>query len=75
MVVGSALATWLMLQVGAALGPADPRELAKSAKEGTHLPAELAVSRRSPWIAFPAGALIGLTLVFFGLSARDHIRD
>jgi hypothetical protein len=86
-VVGSAVATWVMLQVGAALGPADPHHLALTAKEGTHLPGQLQVSpaspqdvpgwlaftRHSPLIAFPTGALVGLTLVFFGLSARARI--
>jgi hypothetical protein len=72
-VVGSALATWVMLQMGAALGPPDPAELARTAKEGSHLPAKLEISRRSPWIALPAGALVGLTLVFFGLSARARV--
>jgi hypothetical protein len=72
-ILGSALATWVMLHVGAALGPADPVRLAQTAKEGIHLPGRLEVSRRSPWIALPAGALIGLTLVFLGLSARAHV--
>lgn len=86
-VVGSAVATWLMIEIGAALGPADPRTLAQTAKEGTHLPANLTVSgaargdlprglgflRHSPWIALPTGALVGMTLVFFGLSARARI--
>jgi hypothetical protein len=83
-VVGSAIATVLMIHLGAALGPPDPVKLALTAKEGTHLPARLTVSsaasgdlprglgfaRHSPWIALPTGALVGLTLVFFGLSAR-----
>jgi hypothetical protein len=86
-VVGSVVATWLMLEVGAALGPPDPRHLALTAKEGTHLPAQLTVSagaredlprflgflRHSPLIALPTGALVGLTLVFFGLSARARM--
>ena len=72
-VVGSALATWLMLQVGAALGPPDPDHLALTAKEGTHLPAQLTVSGRAPWIALPVGALVGLTLVFLGLTAGSRI--
>lgn len=76
-VIGSVLGTWLMLRVGAALGPEDPARLALTAKEGTHLPGALEVSRRTPWIAMPAGALVALTLVFFGLSAgrRHHLED
>jgi hypothetical protein len=59
----------LMYRVGVALGPSDPVRAASSAKEGAHLPAQLAVSGGSPWIAFPAGALVALALVFLGLSA------
>ncbi|CAI9419798.1 hypothetical protein [Nocardioides sp. T2.26MG-1] len=75
-VIGSVLGTWLMLEVGAALGPPDPVHLAATAKDGTHLPGRLEVSRRTPWISMPAGALVALTLVFFGLSAgRRHPLD
>jgi hypothetical protein len=71
-VVGSVAGTWLMLQVGAALGPPDPEHLALAAKDGTHLRARLEVSGRSPWIALPVGALLGLLLVFFGSSAGSR---
>ncbi len=72
-VAGSALGTWLMLRVGAALGPPDPVRLARTATDGTHLPGRLEVSRRTPWISMPAGALVALALVFFGFSAgRRH---
>jgi hypothetical protein len=70
LVVGSAVATWLMVLVGTALGPSDPDSLARTAADGTKLPIQLTVSGHSPWIAFPTGALIGLVLVFVGLSAR-----
>lgn len=68
-VLGSIVGTWLMLRVGTALGPPDPSTLADTAKAGTHLPDDLEVSRRSPWVALPGGALVALALVFFGLSA------
>lgn len=72
-VVGSVVGTWLMLQVGGALGPPDPAHLAKTAEDGTHLPGRLEVSRRTPWISMPAGALAALALVFFGFSpGRRH---
>ena len=75
-VLGSGLGTWLMLTVGAALGPSDPARIALPAKNGTHLPGELDVSRRTPWISMPAGALVALTLVFFGFSpGRRHHHD
>ncbi len=75
-IAGSVLGTWLMLRVGAALGPDDPARLALTAKDGTHLPGALTVSRRTPWISMPAGGLVALTLVFFGLSVgRRHHHD
>jgi hypothetical protein len=69
-VVGSLVGAWLMVVVGAALGPADPVHLALTARDGTHLPGRLEVSGRSPWASMPAGALVALALVFFGLGSR-----
>ena len=69
-VIGSVLGAWLMLVVGTALGPSDPTVLAKTAADGTRLPMELSVSGHSPWISLPTGALVGLLLVFIGLSPR-----
>jgi hypothetical protein len=70
---GSALAAWIMLQVGQALDPPDPRPLAKAAEDYTEIPAQLTVPGRSPFLAFPAGALVGLIVVFLGLSRHDRI--
>jgi hypothetical protein len=69
-VVGSALAAWLMLLVGTALGPADQDVVARTAADGTKIPMQLTVTGHSPWIALPSGALIGLVIVFIGLSPR-----
>lgn len=69
-VVGSAAGAGLMSLVGSALGPADPDGLAKTAKDGAHLPAALSVTGLSPYIALPVGALIGLLVVFIGVSDR-----
>ena len=71
LLAGSLLAGWVMYKVGAALGPADPHHLATTAKDGTHLPGRLVVSGKTPLRAFPAGAVLGLTVVFLGL-ARHH---
>jgi hypothetical protein len=72
-VVGSALAAWLMLVVGTALGPADQDVVARTAADGTKIPMQLTVTGHSPWIALPSGALIGLLLVFIGLSPRQQV--
>lgn len=73
-VVGSVLGAWLMVQVGTSLGPPDPDRVARTAQDGTRLPTALEVTGASPWIAMPGGALLGLVLVFLGLSAgsRHH---
>ncbi len=67
-VLGSALAAWLMLQVGQSLGPEDPRVLAADARQGARLPDQLDVDGRSPYVAFPTGALVGLLVVFVGVT-------
>jgi hypothetical protein len=72
--VGTVLGTALMLWVGEALGPADPAVAAATAADGTRLRDQLEVAGHSPWIAMPAGALLALLLVFFGLADR-HTED
>lgn len=69
--VGAALAGWVMVQVGHALGPADPRELAQAAADRTRLPSDLRITGTSPYIAFPAGATLGLAVLFLGLTRRQ----
>jgi hypothetical protein len=69
-VLGSLLATGLMLLVGGLGMPADPTELAATAANGTELPATLTVRGWSPYVAFPTGALVGLCVVFIGVSRK-----
>ena len=73
--LGSALAAWVMYRVGLALAPTDPRDLAGSVKDGTHLPGRLIVSGDSPFRALPGGAMVGLVIVFLGLSRRHRLPD
>jgi hypothetical protein len=61
---GSVLAAWLMLKIGQDLGPADPQELARTARDQSRLPSALRVSGLSPRLAFPGGTLAALALVF-----------
>jgi uncharacterized membrane protein YeaQ/YmgE (transglycosylase-associated protein family) len=67
-VVGSLLAGWVMYRVGVALAPPDPGPLARTARAGTRLPGTLRVSGASSFLALPAGALLGLIIVFVGLA-------
>jgi hypothetical protein len=73
LLAGAALAAWIMLRVGQALDPPDPRPLARGAEDYTELPGQLTVPGRSPFLAFPAGALVGLIVVFLGRSRHDRI--
>jgi hypothetical protein len=78
--VGAVLAGWIMAQVGHALGPPDPRQLAETASNGTRLPSDLRIVGKiwpprsirdpSPYVAFPAGATLGLAVVLLGLTKR-----
>jgi hypothetical protein len=68
--IGALLAGWVMVQVGQALGPPDPRELAETARNGSRLPSDLRIVGKSPYVAFPAGATLGLAVVLLGLSKR-----
>ncbi len=85
-VLGSAIAAWLMLKVGLHLSPPDPQPIAETAKNGTELPGVLELAGavnlpgralddevRSPMVAFPIGALAGLAIALFGIS-KPHRR-
>ena len=63
-IVGSALAAYLMLRVGTHLSPADPHELAKTAQDGDKLKGALRVSSWPPRGAFTFGGLLGLAVVY-----------
>lgn len=78
-VVGSALAGWLMLRVGMELSPLNPEVLAKAAEDGTKLSGHLYVADasdpdalvlRPALLCFPAGALVGLAVVYLVTGSR-----
>jgi hypothetical protein len=74
-VVGSALAAWLMLRVGLELSAADPETVAKTAADRTELPDRLTLEGgRSPYLAWPFCSLIALMVLNFLLSSRTEIQ-
>ena len=64
-IVGAVLAAYLMWVVGVALGPPDPHTIARTADDFDPIPADLSVHGKSPWLAFPLGALVSAAAVFF----------
>lgn len=68
LVVGSVLAAWVMYRVGLHLSPPDPEIAARTADDGALLPGHLQVAGRSPFLAFPMGALLGAAIAFFGVT-------
>jgi hypothetical protein len=71
---GSAVAGWVMLQVGQALGPPDAQAIAATADDGTRIKSDLDVAGKSPFVAFPASALVAVIVVFFAFT-RHHPND
>ena len=71
--VGSALAGWLMFVVGTTLAPPDPTTVARTSADYTELPGTLEVDGDGPFVAFPAGAMTGLTVVFIGLTPTRRL--
>jgi hypothetical protein len=69
-IVGSVLAAYLMWVVGSALGPPDPHAIARTADDLDPIPADLSVHGKSPWLAFPLGALVSAAAVLFLFSRR-----
>jgi hypothetical protein len=66
MLVGSALAAWVMWKTGVSRGPVDPTSLAAHAANGTKVSGPLQVSGHSPYLVWPMASLLVLALVFFG---------
>ena len=73
--VGSALAAWLMLRVGLALSPPDPEVLAKTADDGAKLPGRISLEGgHSPYLVWPLASMIVLMVLNFLLSSREDLQ-
>ncbi|WP_167735970.1 hypothetical protein [Nocardioides sp. 503] len=69
-VVGAALATYVMWKVGLSLSAEDPARLARSATDGDRLPARIEVSGGSPFLVLPAASLAALAVAYAGFPKR-----
>ena len=70
-VIGSAMAAWVMKEVGQALGPPDPHVVARGARELQPVPGDLRVAGAVAYLALPFGALTAAVVVLFALTGRD----
>jgi hypothetical protein len=71
---GSVLAAWLMFEVGTAMAPPDPTAAASTSDDYTALPGTLEVEGDGAFVAFPAGALTGIAVVFIGLTPTRRLQ-
>lgn len=70
--VSSVVAVFLCYRIGLSLGPVDPTAAAATADNGAALTGSLAIDQRTPFVALPLGALVGLTVSYLlttGVSA------
>ena len=72
--LGSAVAGLVAYQLGTHLGPVDPTSLEAAAADGTQLPANLSIQGASPFVAWPLGALLGLSITYLLTTARAESR-
>lgn len=71
---GSVLAGWLMFEVGTMLAPPDPAVAAATAEDYTEVPGTLEVEGHGAFVAFPAGAMAGIAVVFIGLAPTRRLQ-
>jgi hypothetical protein len=69
--VGALVCGLVIYLVGTTLGPADPQELARTAKDGARLPGALALGGWTPLAACPFAALLASAAVYFLTTRRS----
>lgn len=73
--LGAALASWLMLQVGLAVGPPDPGPVLAHAAVGTRAPIQLQPHASGVELAWPGAALLGALLVLLLVTPRRAVPE
>ncbi|KAA1429012.1 hypothetical protein [Nocardioides antri] len=74
LVVGSALAAYVAFLVGTTLSPPDPQGYATADHVGEEYPAAIEVTGWTPYLLWPAGALIGFCSAVVLLSGAGEVR-
>ncbi len=70
LVLGGALAAWVMRTVGLAVGPPDPKTVLEGAKQGSTVPVQLAVTMPAVYLIWPVAALLGSVGVVWGTDSK-----
>jgi hypothetical protein len=73
--LGGALASWLMVHVGLAVGPPDPGPALAHAAVGTRAPVQLRPHASGVEFAWPGAALLGALLVLLLVSPRTNTAE
>ncbi|MCW2785076.1 MAG: hypothetical protein JWP74_1593 [Marmoricola sp.] len=71
LVVGGALATLVMLELGLLLGPADPKNVLPTVAVGAKVPLQLKPSAHVVWLVWPGAAVLGSLVVLWATGARQ----
>lgn len=73
--VSTAVGGWLMARLGQGLGPPDPGPLAATVDDFTPLISDLRVHGAAPFLALPAGGLLGLAAAYVAEAAIRRVRQ
>jgi hypothetical protein len=71
-VLGGAFASFLMLKVGLALGPGDPRDALRHAVAGADIPVQLKPQAKGVELAWPIGAALGALAILLFVNPRPR---
>jgi hypothetical protein len=69
---GGALAAWVMLEVGLALGPADPNQVLATVDVGEKVPLRLKFEGPGAFFVWPIAALAGALFALLFFESRDE---
>lgn len=74
-VLGSALAAYLVLTVGKSLSPPDPDQVAATSQDGDAIPGDLEFDGWTPLLSAPLGALTTLSAAYLLTTRRRRAED
>lgn len=75
LVLGGALAAWVMREIGLWLGPPDPHSVLKGAHQGATVPVRLSITMPAVYLVWPVAALLGAVGVVWGTEPRKKANE